>query len=152
MRNTSYLLSNSTNYIVFQSSLRYAKKSMHHHSANYISYFLWDHWAYCDIFENEVLVMYALEGVSSVANFILFMKSLNKNRDSRFLILGCSLFPKAIFLTFISLHRSWCCRVAAVERLPVHHLSADCISFPLGSLNLLWYLKMEFCSCMHKRT
>ena len=35
-----------------------------------IFYFLWDHWAHCDIFENEVLLIYTLEGVSSVANFI----------------------------------------------------------------------------------
>ena len=39
------------------------------HSADYIS-FLWDHWAQCGIFENRVLLMYTLEGVSSVANFI----------------------------------------------------------------------------------
>ena len=34
-----------------------------------IFHFLWDHWAYCGIFENKVLLMYTLEGVSSVANF-----------------------------------------------------------------------------------
>ena len=39
------------------------------HSADYIS-FLWDHWAHCDIVENGVLLMYMLEGVSNVANFI----------------------------------------------------------------------------------
>ena len=32
--------------------------------------FLWDHWAHCGIFENGVLLMYTIEGVSSVANFI----------------------------------------------------------------------------------
>ena len=32
--------------------------------------FLWDHWAHCDIFEDGVLLMYTLEGVSSVANVI----------------------------------------------------------------------------------
>ena len=31
---------------------------------------LWDHWAYCGIFENGVLLMYTIEGVSNVANFI----------------------------------------------------------------------------------
>ena len=31
---------------------------------------LLDHWAHCGIFENGVLLMYTLEGVSSVANFI----------------------------------------------------------------------------------
>ena len=35
-----------------------------------IFHFLWDHWARCGIFENEVLLMYTLEGVSNVANFI----------------------------------------------------------------------------------
>ena len=34
-----------------------------------IFHFLWNHWAHCGIFENGVLVMYTLEGVSSVANF-----------------------------------------------------------------------------------
>ena len=28
----------------------------------------------------------------------------------------------------------------AVERLPAHHHSADNISFPLGSLDPLWYI------------
>ena len=42
---------------------------VHHHNADYISFF-WDHWAYCGIFENGVLLVYTLEGVSSVANFI----------------------------------------------------------------------------------
>ena len=35
-----------------------------------IFHFLLDHWAHCGIFENGVLLMYTLEGVSSVANFI----------------------------------------------------------------------------------
>ena len=35
-----------------------------------IFHFLWDHWAHCGIFENGVLLMYTLEGVSSVINFI----------------------------------------------------------------------------------
>ena len=35
-----------------------------------IFYFLWDLWAHCGKFENRVLLMYTLEGVSSVANFI----------------------------------------------------------------------------------
>ena len=33
-------------------------------------YFLWDHWADSGIFENGVLLMYTLEVLSSVANFI----------------------------------------------------------------------------------
>ena len=32
--------------------------------------YIWDHWAYCGIFENGVLLMYMREGVCSVANFI----------------------------------------------------------------------------------
>ena len=35
-----------------------------------IFHFLWDHWAHCDKFENGLLLIYALEGVCSVANFI----------------------------------------------------------------------------------
>ena len=35
-----------------------------------IFHFLWDHWAHCGIFANGVLLMYTLEGVSSVAGFI----------------------------------------------------------------------------------
>ena len=40
-----------------------------YYSADYIS-FPWDHWAYKGTFENGVLLMYTLEGLSSVANFI----------------------------------------------------------------------------------
>ena len=36
-----------------------------------IFHFLWDHLARCVIFENGVLLMYMLEGVGSVANFII---------------------------------------------------------------------------------
>ena len=32
--------------------------------------FLWEHWAHYGIFDNGVLLMYTLEGISSVANFI----------------------------------------------------------------------------------
>ena len=49
--------------------------------------------------------MYTLEVVSSVANFIT-VKSLNKTETSIFLSVVCSLFPKAIFFTFILLHCS----------------------------------------------
>ena len=35
-----------------------------------IFHFLWDHWAHYGTFENGVLLLYTLEGVSSVANFI----------------------------------------------------------------------------------
>ena len=45
--------------------------------------------------------MYTLEGVSSVAHSLLLMKSLNKTETPIFLSVVCSLFPKAIFLTFI---------------------------------------------------
>ena len=42
--------------------------------------------------------MYALEGLSSVANF---MKSLNKTETATYYSVVCSSFPKAIVLTFI---------------------------------------------------
>ena len=35
-----------------------------------IFHFIWDHWSHCGIFENGVLLIYTLEGISSVANFI----------------------------------------------------------------------------------
>ena len=35
-----------------------------------IFHFLWDHWAHSGVFENSVMLMFTLEGVSSVANFI----------------------------------------------------------------------------------
>ena len=44
----------------------------------YYFYFLWDYWAHCGLFENGVLLMYTLEGVSSVANFITAYEDLNK--------------------------------------------------------------------------
>ena len=39
-----------------------------------IFHFLWDHWAHYGTFEDRVLLMYTLEGVSSVANFITAYK------------------------------------------------------------------------------
>ena len=42
-----------------------------------------------------------LEGVRIVANSLLLMKSLNKTETPIFQSVVCSLFPKAIFLTFI---------------------------------------------------
>ena len=38
-----------------------------HHNVDYISF----PWAPCGIFQNRVLLMYTLEGVSSVTNFII---------------------------------------------------------------------------------
>ena len=35
-----------------------------------IFHFLWDNWTLCGMLENGVLLMYTLEGVSSVANLI----------------------------------------------------------------------------------
>ena len=35
-----------------------------------IFHFFWDHWAHYGTFEDGVLLMYMLEGVSSIANFI----------------------------------------------------------------------------------
>ena len=43
---------------------------MPHWALCLVFHFLRDHWAYCGIFENGILLMYTLEGVSSVANFI----------------------------------------------------------------------------------
>ena len=79
--------------------------------------------------------MNTLEGVSSVHS-LLFMKSLNQNRDSHFLI--CSVFIVSKGNHFLSLFSSL--QLAAAERLPVHHYVADYILFPLGSLVSLWYI------------
>ena len=40
------------------------------HNADYTFIYPWDYWAHGDVFENVLLLMYTLEGVSSVANFI----------------------------------------------------------------------------------
>ena len=54
-----------------------------YHSADYISLPL-DHWAHCGIFENGALLMYTLEGVSSVQTSVLLIKSLNKTETPIF--------------------------------------------------------------------
>ena len=74
-----------------------------YHSADYISFPL-GHWAHCGIFENGVLLLYTLEGISSVANFITAYEEFNKTETPISLSVVCSLFPKAIFLTFILLY------------------------------------------------
>ena len=48
-------------------------------------HFRWDHWAHCGIFEDGVLLMYMLEGINSVANFITAYKESQYNRDFHFL-------------------------------------------------------------------
>ena len=66
---------------------------------------------------------------------LLLMKGLSKTNIPIFKSAVCSLFPKQIFLTFVLLHCSRCyCRVAAIDRRPVYHHSAESISFCLGSL------------------
>ena len=70
---------------------------VHHYSAGYISF---PFWAYCSIFENEngVLLMYTLEGVGSVANFITAYEDSQLNRDSFFLIRSVFFVSKGNFL------------------------------------------------------
>ena len=46
-----------------------------------IFHFLWEHWADWGIFENWVLLMYTLKGVSSVANLITAYEESRENRD-----------------------------------------------------------------------
>ena len=60
-----------------------------HHSADYISLPL-----------RSLGPLYTLEGVCSVANLTTAYEDSEK-RDSHFLSVMCSLFPKAIFETFI---------------------------------------------------
>ena len=66
--------------------------SVLYHSADYISFPLGS-LGPCGIFENGVLLMYTLEGVSSVATSLLF----NKTETPIFISVVCSLFPKTIF-------------------------------------------------------
>ena len=54
----------------FQSSTMESMIPMDFTIVQIIFHFLWNHWAHCGVFENGVLLMYTLEGVSSVANFI----------------------------------------------------------------------------------
>ena len=49
-----------------------------------IFHLLWDHWADCGIFENGVLLIYTLEGVSIVANVITAYEESQLNRDFQF--------------------------------------------------------------------
>ena len=67
------------------------------------------------------------------------MKSLYKTETPIFIRSVFFGFQRHFF-PFILLHYN---RVAAVERLPVHHHSADYISFPFGSLDPLWYIIFE---------
>ena len=41
-----------------------------HHSADYIFYFLWDHWAHSGYFENRILLKPLLGGICSTTNYI----------------------------------------------------------------------------------
>ena len=64
------------------------------------------------------------------------MNRLNKTESAFFVSLVCSLLPKDLHSELIlSSLQLVLCRVAAVERLSVHHHSADYIlSGPFGSL------------------
>ena len=50
--------------------------------------------------------MCTLKGVGNVANFITAYEESQLNRDSHFLYLKCSLFPKATFQIFIMRQRN----------------------------------------------
>ena len=66
--------------------------------------------------------MYTLEGVSSVANFLLLMKSLNKAETPIFWSLVCFLTPKAIFMTFILMQHIFPGKWTWYNRYIVRHL------------------------------
>ena len=82
---TEHIFEKKWNYIRIKSNV-----SQYFTIVQIIFHFLWDHRAYCGIFENGGLLMYTLEGVSSVANFITAKEESQYNRDSNFLI--CSVF------------------------------------------------------------
>ena len=46
-----------------------AERSPYFPIVQIIFHFLWDYWAHYGVFEDGVLLVYALEGVSSVAGF-----------------------------------------------------------------------------------
>ena len=50
--------------------LRTSSLPVLHHSADYIFIFFGIIWVQCGIFKTEILLMYTLEGESSVTNFI----------------------------------------------------------------------------------
>ena len=56
------------------------------HFGNKQNITFWDHWAHCGVFENGVLLIYTLKGVSSVANFISAYDESQLNPESNFLI------------------------------------------------------------------
>ena len=67
------LISRSTSFIT-RSAVLYTSTSALSFKMQIIFHFLWDYWAHCSIFENGVLLMYTLEGISSVSNFITAYK------------------------------------------------------------------------------
>ena len=57
---------------------------LHRSLIYFLCHFLWDHLAHCGIFENGVLLLHTLEGVSSVANFITaYEVSLKKKKKKK---------------------------------------------------------------------
>ena len=66
-------------------------------------HFLWDHWTHCGIFENENLLMYMLEGVSSVANFITCLWRVSIKPSFPFSICSVFFVSKGILLDFYSM-------------------------------------------------
>ena len=109
-----------------------------------IFHFLWDHWAKCGIFENAHI---HARGRKQRCRLHECLWRVSIKPRLPFSNPKCVfLFPKAIFLTFIILHCSWCkCRVAVVERLPVLHHSADYISLLLSSFEIKPYCKLHGC-------
>ena len=76
--------------------LRFSCRSRLIAEFSFIFHFLWTHWAHCGIFENRVPLMYTLQGVSSVANFITAYEESQSNRDSHFLICSVTFVSKSI--------------------------------------------------------
>ena len=71
-----------------------------HHNTDNIFHFLWDHCAHCGIFENAVLLMYTLEAVNSIANFITAYEESHSI---------CNMFfvSKGVFSDFYSTTSLW---------------------------------------------
>ena len=75
-----------------------------------IFHFLWDHWAYPGVFENVVLFMDTLEGVSSVANFSTAYEESQKPRLP-YSICNVFFFQRYSFMCLIYFTRANVCAV-----------------------------------------
>ena len=101
-------------------------------------------------FENEILLMYTLDGVSSVANFIPAYEESQSNQDSHFLICNVFYVSKGnlfdVYFTSLQLMLVRC----GGRRTSPHVLHQNAVYFiSFGIVEpIVVSLKTEFCSCI----